>query len=86
MQDRRVEIVDVDRVFGDVVAEVVGLAVSDPAFDPATCHPHAEVSWMMVATVVVSRESTLAVDGASELTAPDDQRILEHSESFQVFD
>ena len=31
VQDRRVQVVDVDRVLDDVVAEIVGLAVDDAA-------------------------------------------------------
>ena len=42
-QDRRVEIVDMDRILHDVVAEVVGLAVRDAALDAAAGHPDAEV-------------------------------------------
>ena len=41
VQDRGVQVVDVDRVLDDVVAEVVGLAVDDARLDAAAGHPHA---------------------------------------------
>ena len=37
VQDRCVQIVNMDRLVGDVVAEVIGLAVDDPARDPRSC-------------------------------------------------
>lgn len=40
VEDRRVQVADVDGVFDDVVAEVVGLAVTDSALDPSAGHPH----------------------------------------------
>jgi hypothetical protein len=33
MKDRRVQVIDLDGVAGDVVGEVVGLAVDDPRLD-----------------------------------------------------
>ena len=36
MEDRRLEIVDMDRVLHHVVAEVIGLAVADPGTDAAS--------------------------------------------------
>jgi len=53
VEDRGVEVVDVYGVFDDVVAEVVGLAMNDAAFDAAAGHPHAEIARVMIAAVVV---------------------------------
>ena len=39
MQDCGVEVVDVDGVFSNVVAEIVGFAVRDSGLDAATSHP-----------------------------------------------
>ena len=39
MQNCRVQVVNVDRVFRNVVAEVVGLAVNDSRLDSAASHP-----------------------------------------------
>ena len=35
VQDRRVEVVDVNRILDDVVAVIVGRTVGDPRLDPA---------------------------------------------------
>ena len=40
MQDRGVQIVNVDRVFSDVVAEVVSGPVRDARLDSSAGHPH----------------------------------------------
>ena len=81
----RVQVVDVDGVFGDVVTVVVGLAVAHAGFDSAARHEDREASRVMVAAVVVLGEASLAVDGAAELAAPNDERVFEHSAVFEVF-
>ena len=63
----------------DVVAVVVGLAVGDAGFDPATGHPDGEAARVVVAPVVFIGELALAVGGASELAAPDDEGLVEHA-------
>jgi len=42
VQHGRLEVVDVDGVFGGVVGEVVGLAEGEVAFDAAAGHPDRE--------------------------------------------
>ena len=49
VQERGVEVVDVDRVFDDRVAEVVGAAEGDAALDAAAGQPDAEGVLVMVA-------------------------------------
>ena len=49
---RGVEIVDVDRVFHDVVAEVIRPAVDRPAANSTPGHPDREATGMMVSAVV----------------------------------
>ena len=49
-QDRGVEIVDMDRVAHDVIAEVVRRR-SQARFDPAASQPDGKAAWMMVAPV-----------------------------------
>src|SRR5438067_204899 len=74
MQNRGIEIVNVNRIANDVVAVVVGFAQDDAGLDAAACQPHRETTAMMVAAVVVL-QSALAVDRAPEFAAPDDQRF-----------
>jgi hypothetical protein len=34
MKDRRVKVVDMDRIFDNIHAEIIGLPVSSPSLDP----------------------------------------------------
>ena len=86
VQHGGVEVVDVDGVLHDVVAVVVGLAVDESRLDAAARRPQREAAAMVVAAVVVLGELALAVDGAPELAAPDDQRLVEQAALIQVFD
>ena len=72
VEDRCIKVVDVHGIFGDVVAEVVGLSKGDATFDSTTCHPHAEISRMVIAAVIVPRQTSLAVNGTSEFSSPND--------------
>jgi hypothetical protein len=73
---RGVQIVDVDRVAGDVVGKVVGLADRNSRLDPPAGQPEGEAARVMVAAVVVGGEASLAIDGAAELASPDHQRVV----------
>src|SRR5258706_13729569 len=53
-QDGRMQIVNVDRIFHDVVAVVVGLADADAGLDASAGEPHGEAAWMMIAPVIIS--------------------------------
>src|SRR5258708_3735143 len=79
VEDGGVQVVDVDGVFDGVVGEVVGFAVDVAGLDAAAGEPGAEVSGVMVAAVVFVGEFSLGIDGAAELTAPDDERFVEQA-------
>src|SRR5262245_9629326 len=80
----RMEIADVNGVLDDIVTEVVRLAVDGPTLDAAAGHPHREAARMMIPAVVLLGESTLRVDGPSELAAPDDEGFVEQPPVFQI--
>ena len=80
------EVANRQGVLDDIIAKLVGLAVDLAALGAAAGHPHREAAWVVVATVVILRESALAVDGPSEFSAPDDERIVEHPALLEVFD
>ena len=75
-----------ERVFDDVVAEIVRLAVNRAASGTATSHPHAETAWVVIATVVLLREPSRAVNGAAKLTAPHDEGVFKHAALLEVLD
>ncbi len=76
VQNRGVKVVDVNRVLLHVVAEVVCFAEHDTGLDTAARHPLGVTAWVMVSAVVGFGESALAVNRASELATPNDQRVV----------
>ena len=51
VQDGGVQIVQMNRLFRDVVTEVVGVAEGRGTLDAATSQPHTEVARVMVSTI-----------------------------------
>src|SRR5258708_6074656 len=49
MEQCRVKVVDVHRIFGDGHSEVVGFAVNGSTLHAAAGHPEAEGRWLMIA-------------------------------------
>ena len=82
VQDRRVQVVDVDLILRDVEAELVGLADSDAGLHAAAGHPHGEGVRMMVAAV----GAALHHRRAAKLAAPDHQRVVEQAALLQILD
>src|SRR5215211_495547 len=72
VQQRRLEVVDVDGVLGDVVAEVVACVVGKAPLRPAAGHPDREAIGVVVAAVDLGVvQVALPEHGAPELAAPD---------------
>ena len=86
VEQRGVQIMNVDGIAGDVVAEVVGLAVHDAGPDAAAGHPHGEAATVVITAVIGRFEFALGVDGAAKFAAPHDERVLQHAALFQVAD
>ena len=83
VQDGRLQIVNVNRALGDLVADLVGLAVDVAALDAAAGEPHRVGVDVMIAADVASR---LPHRRAAELAAPDHQRVVEQAAPLQVLD
>ena len=81
VQDRRVQVVDVDGVDGGGVADLVGLAVADAALDAAAGHPDGEAVRVVVAAGLLAG---LGDRQAAELAAPDHQRLVEQPALVEV--
>ena len=54
-EDCCVEIVNVNRVLGNIVAEIIGCTVGSASRCPSPCEPHREAAGMMVPAVVLPR-------------------------------
>ena len=83
VQDRSMEVLDVEAVLDGGAAELVGPADARASLDAAAGHPHGEAE-----RVVVAAGSLLEFGGrlAAELAAPDDQRLVEQAAALQVLD
>ena len=82
MQDSGIQIANMHRILNDVVAKIIRLA----AAYAAAGEPHAVAFWMMVAPIFFSLECPLAVNRAPELTAPNEQRIVQQAATLEVLD
>jgi len=79
------QVVDVDRLFGNVVPVIVGLPDQGSWPEAASGHPHRETAAMVISAIVVL-QGALAVDGPPELAPPDDDGIVEESALLEVLD
>jgi len=86
VQNRSIEVADRDRILDDVVTIIIGLAISDSLLNAAARHPCGVAAWMVIAPIVLFAQSSLAIDGATELTSPDNQRVIQQSTPFQIRD
>src|SRR5260370_4225051 len=80
VQDRGVTVVYVHDVVDGFIAELVGGAIREATFDPASAHPDREAFAMVVAAV------PLRHGRAAEFASPDHERVVKHAALFQVFD
>src|SRR5688572_16170186 len=86
VKDRCLQIVDVDGVTCDVVAELIGLTIDKTALDSCSCKVDRETPWMMIAAIISFCQLALRVIGPSEFSAPDNKSIIHKSTLLQVAD
>jgi hypothetical protein len=79
MQDRGVEIVDMNFVFDGGEAKLVGSAVDRSAFDAAAGKPHREAIRIVITSVAV-----LGRRRATELAAPNHERFFQETALLQI--
>ena len=87
VEEGGLEVADADRVFGGVVADVIGLTI-DAGFDAGACHPHREGVRVVVAADEAFLELAVHVvlhhGGAPEFAAPDDEGFIEKAALFEI--
>src|SRR5437867_30052 len=86
LQDGGLQIVDVNGIFGDVIAIVISIAVDDARLYAAPRQPHGEAARMVVASVIGFGQPALTINSSSKLAAPHDQGVFQHAAFFQVLD
>ena len=77
VEDGGLEIADIDGVLGDGVAEVVGGAVVEAGLHAAAGHPDGEAVGVVVAAEEFRAVARLVHRGATELSTPDDECLIE---------
>src|SRR5688572_21307991 len=77
MQNRRMQIMDVHRVFRNVVTEIVSYAITEALLDARTGKPYREAARVMISAVVVCCQFSLTVDGTAEFPAPNNKRVIQ---------
>ena len=85
MENRRVQVVDVHFVFDDMKSEFISFSKGDAGFDSASREPHRKGLRVMIAAEFAAGIG-IALDhrSAAELTAPEDERIVEQPALFEV--
>src|SRR5438270_13824962 len=83
MEDRRVQVVDVDAVFDRVHAQLVGGAVHQAALHSAAGEEHGKARVMVIAAGLGTLFQ-LGVRSAAKLASPDDERVIEQTALLQV--
>src|SRR5205823_4033476 len=87
LQDRGVQVVDVDGILDDVPAEFIGLAEDGAGFDAATGHPDGEGEGVVVAAAdALETGAVLAERRAAELGEPKHQRAVEQAAALQILE
>src|SRR5262249_24293559 len=87
MEDRGMQVVNVDGLIDDLEAKLVGGTVNISALDPTAGQPDGKAERVVVAAVLRSALSADLGDGrATELRTADDQSILEQAASFEILD
>ena len=86
VEDRCVQFIEMYRVFRDVIAEVICFPVGHSRLNATTGHPHAEVTGVVIASVIFPGQFTLTVGGTSEFSTEDHESVLEHPPFLEVLD
>ena len=80
VQDRRLQVVNVNWILGDAETEFIGRAVLEAAFDSAAGHPHREgVGIVIAAQNFALGRAAFAERRPPKLAAPNDQRVFKQT-------
>ena len=86
MHDCRVQIVDVNRILGDVVRKIIGRTIRNTRLDARPSKPHRETPRMVIASIIFSCQLTLTVNSTPELPTPDDKRVFQQAGPFEILE
>src|SRR5690606_37670673 len=86
MQYRRVKVIYMNGVADNIISKLIRFSVGQSGLDASSGHPNGEATRMMVASVILVTQIALAIIGAPELTAPNDEGLLQQSTLFEIHD
>ena len=81
VQDRCMKIVNMHRVLRNVVAKFICLAIY-AGLNTTTCHPYRKAAGMMISSVIILCQFTLAIIGAAKLATPYHQCFIKQATLF----
>src|SRR5882762_3791752 len=84
VQDSGLKIMNMNRIFDDIISQLICFAIDDSRFDPTACHPYTKAAWMVIAAITIRLKFTLAIIRASEFATPDYQRFIQHATVLQI--
>src|SRR5688500_12501801 len=84
VQDRGLQIVNVDWVLRDVIREVVGLADDNAGFNPTSREPDGKAPRMMIATVIICGKVPLTVRRPAKFASPDHECVIQKPALSQI--
>ena len=73
MQKRRIQIMHMHWIFGDIETQFISLPLNMPCFDAAPSQPDAETSIVVISPII----SALNHRRSTEFAAPDHDRVLQ---------
>src|SRR5690606_1584756 len=84
MKHGSMEIMNMNRILDDVIAEVIGFPIDNTWFDTSSCHPNRKAFGMVVSAVIVHSHMPLTVIGPAEFSSPNHQGFVKKASLFQV--
>ncbi len=73
MESGGIQIMNVNRIADNVVGEIIGFAVGESAANTCPRHPDRIAAGVVISSVVVVGQRALGIDGAPELSSPDNE-------------
>ena len=84
VQYRRLKIVNMNRIFDNIISQFVCFSINDSRFYSSSGHPDAKATGMMIAAIITVLKGALAIVGPAKFATPDYQCFVQHAPVFQV--
>ena len=84
VENRGIQIVYVYGILHYVVGKIICLSIRKTGAEAGARKPNRKAAWMVISTVIGSRQFSLRKNRSSELAAPNHQRIFQQATLLQV--